>query len=488
MSSKPDSLYENQRLRWFIYTTALIWTLVILGLGVVGVQQTQQDTWELALREARANFNKDQAFRFWAAHHGGVYVPITDRTPPNPKLSHIIERDISTPSGIKLTLMNPAYMVRQLSEGFSDLYGIKSHITSLKLMREENKPDDWERQALLLFEQGVKEVAEYAERNGKPHLRLMQPMITREKCLKCHDFQGYKVGDIRGGVSVAVPMESYLSKERGEIVTNSLSFLVLWLVGIAGIAIAGYRLLNEDRERSVAELKLRNQEQSLRHANQDLAQFAAVASHQIQEPLRLIGSYTGLIRRRYKDKLDKAGNEYIEYAVGSAERLQNLINDLLTYSHIGSIEPGQHVTESGKVLEGILESINTEAEIHREAMPLVNVDPEHLRRLFRYLLDNALEYSDDELPRIHVSAELEDAMWHFQVRDNGIGIAREHRQRIFNLFERLHNQAERAGTGAGLALSKRIVELYGGRIWVTSQLGEGSIFHFTLPGTQKSLE
>ncbi len=177
----------------------------------------RDQTIALAKKEALTNFNKDIAFRYWATEHGGVYVPTSDKTPPNPYLSRIQERDIATPSGRKLTLMNPAYMIRQVMEEYEKLSGVKGRITSLKFLNPKNAPDSWERQALTDFEKGVKEVFEVINVSEKPHLRLIRPLITKEGCLKCHRHQGYKVGDVRGGIGVSLPLSSYYKIEQQAI-------------------------------------------------------------------------------------------------------------------------------------------------------------------------------------------------------------------------------------------------------------------------------
>jgi PAS domain S-box-containing protein len=192
----------------------------------------------LALREARANFNKDQAIRHWATSHNGVYVFVDERTPPSPYLSHIPERDIKTPSGKLLTLMNPAYMIRQLMEDYADQYGIKGHITSLKPLRPENFPDKWEKKALESFETGVDEVFEFTEIDGEPYLRLIRPMIALEGCLKCHGFQGYKVGDVRGGVGVSLSMSSLLNLQHKSIRILYISHGLILFLGLAGVTLA----------------------------------------------------------------------------------------------------------------------------------------------------------------------------------------------------------------------------------------------------------
>ncbi len=185
------------------------WTTILAVIVIVDWRSTQDAALDLALSEARAHLNRDQAFRLWAATYGGFYVPVSEHTPPNPYLAHIPERDIETPSGTKLTLMNPAYALRQMNENFAGLFSNPGHITSLNPLRPQNEPDDWERGALLALSEGAEEVQEQIEIDGESYLRLMRPIVTEAGCLKCHAQQGFEVGDISGGTSIAVPIASY---------------------------------------------------------------------------------------------------------------------------------------------------------------------------------------------------------------------------------------------------------------------------------------
>jgi len=266
---------------WVTYAlvSALCWTLAI-GLSLAwNANKINSEHRQLAILEARANFNKDQAFRHWATRHGGVYVPVTEHTPPNPNLSHIPERDIATPSGRKLTLMNPAYMMRQLMEDYDREYGITGHITSLKPIREENSPDQWETEALMSFEQGVEEAVELTEIKGEPYLRLMRPMVTEKGCLKCHGHQGYAAGDIRGGVSVSVPLRNYLAMDGREARTTAVDHGILWALGMAAIAFGSIHLGRNEKRRLQSEEKLRQNEK-----------FLQTVIDGIAEPVMLIGS------------------------------------------------------------------------------------------------------------------------------------------------------------------------------------------------------
>ena len=238
MSDHSRTVQHRIRLGYYMLALAAGWTFLVAVSLFWGISQNRQTTRELATKEARTHFAKDQAFRFWASSHGGVFVPANERTPPNRYLAHVPERDITTPSGKKLTLMNPAYMIRQLHEEFADLYGVQGKITSLKPLNQKNAPDKWEESALKAFEDGMDEQFEFADIRGKPYLRLMKVMRVKKGCLKCHGFQGYKVGDVRGGVGVSVPMSDYLTKERRGMILLTLTHGMLWLFGIGGIFFA----------------------------------------------------------------------------------------------------------------------------------------------------------------------------------------------------------------------------------------------------------
>jgi signal transduction histidine kinase len=227
-------------------------------------------------------------------------------------------------------------------------------------------------------------------------------------------------------------------------------------------------------------------EAELRRSNTDLEQFAYVASHDLQEPLRMVVSYLQLIERRYEGQLDEAGREFIAYAVDGGKRMQALINDLLAYSRVGRGAADMVPTDLEAVLARArrrLESAIAEndAEVTSDRLPSVRADAAQIEQLFQNLLANALKFRRPERPRVHVSADRLDGEWRVAVRDNGIGIAPEFGERIFQLFQRLHGREEYEGTGIGLAVARKIVERHGGEIWVESAPGEGATFYFTLP-------
>jgi two-component system, chemotaxis family, sensor kinase Cph1 len=232
---------------------ALVWSVLVGGSLLWAMHQEARNTLDVATAAARANISKDLIFRKWATSHGGVYVTPTGHTPPNPYLK-LPDRDVVTTTGKKLTLMNPAYMLRELQSDFADVYGTRSHITSLKLLNPKNAPDAWETGALRAFEQGVKERLEVQQMDGRPYLRMMLPLIAEQGCLKCHAFQGYKVGEIRGGLSTAISLAPYLARERELGISLALTHGAIWLFGLAGLGVS-YR---RDRNLAAERLKAAN--------------------------------------------------------------------------------------------------------------------------------------------------------------------------------------------------------------------------------------
>ena len=239
-------------------------------------------------------------------------------------------------------------------------------------------------------------------------------------------------------------------------------------------------------ERKRAEDKLRGVLAELERSNKDLEQFASIASHDLQEPLRMVASYTQLLAERYEGQLDEKAKKYIAYVVDGAVRLQRLVNDLLAYSRVGTRGNPIETTDAHALLGEAIRNLATTIEeskaiVTNEDLPMVRADAPQLGQVFQNLLANAIKFRGEDFPRVHVSARDEGREWVFSVRDNGIGIDRQYAERIFVIFQRLHTRQEYPGTGIGLAVCKRIVERHGGKIWFESEPGKGSTFFFTVP-------
>jgi len=738
IKSKNIKKDEMLLLKCYKWSLAVVWTLIILSIITWTYSLSHRKAKEILLSEARMILNKDRALRLWAASQGGVYVPQTKKIPANEYLAHIPERDIVTPSGKKLTLMNPAYMLRKIHKEFSDLYGIKEHLTSLILLNPKNKPDKWESKALKAFEGGKKEFTGIAALNGELHLRLMLSLFVVKECLRCHGHQGYKIGDVRGGVSVSIPIDLAMKDAYDEFSKHALSYLALWIIGIFGINIGGSRLSMAILERQKAEKILRGSEKKyrtlidsvnlviaqvdkdynivmgnaalsrivhkpiselvgkkcfktfekqnntckkcpgvlamktgraheseiriekdngtdslflnkafptfdskgeitgfleigeniterkkneellkqqaeiieqvhdcviisdnngiikfwnegayqlygytkqealgkhvsllyysgdfeilrneildqlkkqgryklearvkhksgreifinlslslvkdklrkttnivgysvditqrkqneeeiarqsreLRRSNAELEQFAYIASHDLKEPLRMVGSYVKLLSRRYKGKIDKDADEFIAFALDGVVRMNDLINDLLNYSRVTSKAQKAESIDCNKLLEQTFIDLQViikenNALITYGSLPTIIAERTQMRQLIQNLILNAIKFRGADNPTIDIQAKKEANAWLFSVTDNGIGIKKQFFEHIFAIFRRLHPREEYEGSGMGLAICKRIVEHHGGRVWVESQEGVGSVFWFTIPITHE---
>jgi PAS domain S-box-containing protein len=237
-------------------------------------------------------------------------------------------------------------------------------------------------------------------------------------------------------------------------------------------------------ERRHAEERLRQTAAELARSNADLEQFAYIASHDLQAPLRTVTSYSQLLARRYSGRLDADADEFIRFITSGARRMQSLIDDLLAYARVGSAALVRTPTDLGSLVDQVVADarmLDDQAVIARGPLPTLLVDARQLSQVFQNLLSNALKYRGPEPVRVDISAERRGSDWVFSIRDNGIGVDPTHADRIFLIFQRLHAQSDYEGTGLGLAICKRVIERHGGGIWVESQPGSGATFRFTLP-------
>jgi signal transduction histidine kinase len=239
-------------------------------------------------------------------------------------------------------------------------------------------------------------------------------------------------------------------------------------------------------EHRLAQEQLAKKVQELARSNSDLEQFAYAASHDLQEPLRMVASYTQLLSERYRGKLDAQADKYIQYAMSGAIRMQTLIRDLLAISRVGRPGMAMERTDCNAAVKDALESLRVAIHTNRatvvhQFMPTVMANAVQLRQVFQNLVANAIKFHGPAAPEIQIEAQCQGNEWIFSVKDNGIGIAPEHAVNIFIVFNRLHTRVEYDGNGIGLAICKKIIEQHGGRIWVDSHEGPGATFKFTLP-------
>jgi PAS domain S-box-containing protein len=389
-------------IRRYSVAAGIAWTLIIAGSFSWFYRQQKTNFYEIAQAEARIAFQKDILYRKWVSKHGGVYVPITPETPPNPYLSRISDREITTPSGKKLTLINPAYMTRQVFElAEREESFVKGHITSINPIRPENSPDSWELTSLHAFEKGAKEVSSIQDVNGQQYMRLMRPFLVEQPCLKCHDSQGYKLGDIRGGISISVPMRIFSQHSNENLLVAATTHGFIWILGLGTLAFASTRieksyalvheknnqLKDEIQEREIAQEQLQEQtvileEEIAEHlqtqerllAHTDLLESEIVARNHAEEALNGLNTFNTQILNCSlvgivvydKDLKYRLWNNYMERMTGlpaenvigkhpdeifpflKTEGLLMHLNRALKGEHIGQIEFPFSILQTGK--------------------------------------------------------------------------------------------------------------------------------------------
>ncbi len=430
MKVKANLKRDFYKLYWNTTAIIIMWTLMLIGSIVWNIRHELASTKKLAEKEARAILRKDLAFRIWATSHGGVYVPPDERTPPNPYLSHIPERDITTLEGKPLTLMNPAYMLRQIMSEYQELYGIKGHITSLKLINPINIPDTWERKALETLEQGVEEVATFTTmEGGESYLRLMRPMITTKGCLKCHAHQNYKAGDVRGGVSIAVPLKPYFALQQANITILTVTHGVFFLLGILAIGFVSIRSRQSIIQRKQSEevlLKAHEELESkvdertleLREVNEQLkitideqvqlqdqlirserlaatGKLAASVAHEINSPLQAVTTMLSTLKETYKEDKKLLGN--IDLLKESFFNIRNTVKHLLDLNRPDkgrkqSANINKTIEDTVKLVRSHLKNKRIKLNLSLSPnIPDITVSVQQMSQVFLNLINNAVE-------------------------------------------------------------------------------------------------
>jgi signal transduction histidine kinase len=340
-------------------------------------------------------------------------------------------------------------------------------------------------------------VSLYDGTSGRLTAKMMatRELVVEENVQEGQGLRTFKNEDVQAAVVVPVWAENQIlgvlqlgSRTPRKFLADELRFLAS-VGNLIGIAAQKARLFEDIVD---AKGQLEQTVKDLERSNAELQQFAYVSSHDLQEPLRMVTSYTNLLAKRYKGKLDASADEFIGFAVDGANRMRVLINDLLTYSRAGVAKKQLAPTDCELVLGQTLVVLQVAiqecaAKLTHDPLPTVMGDDVQLGQLFQNLIGNALKYHNGGVPEVHVSSQRQDNDWLFSVKDNGIGIDPRFAEKIFVIFQRLHAREEYSGNGIGLAICKRIVERHGGKIWVESEQGKGSIFYFTLPARSGEL-
>ncbi|MDD2926614.1 MAG: DUF3365 domain-containing protein [Rhodoferax sp.] len=459
-----------------------------------------QESLKLAQYEANAYIDKDIAFRNWATAHGGVYVPPSEVTPPNPYLSFMPDRDVTTTNGKHLTLMNPAYMLREMQSRFSGPLGEKGRITSLKPLNPGNAPDAWERGALLRLEQGAKEVSEISDIDGVAHLRTMRPFGVEPGCLKCHGQQGYKVGEIRGGIDVAIslaPFRDIAGRAQFKLATGHG---VVWCVGLLFLGVFARRAQQRQTERALADEAIRQLNEDLENKVRERTQQLLAAQEALvrKEKLAMLGQVAGNVGHELRNPLGVMSNavfflqtvlpqaddivkEYLNIIRNEVAVSERIVADLLDAVH--TREPSAETVNVRELIEQTLRKYTVAPSVSVQlnipaTLPPLRVDALQIQQALRNLLSNAVDAMPDGGTLEIAALENRSAgTITIHVRDTGTGMTSPVQAQLFQpLFT-----TKARGIGLGLVVVKNLIQANGGNVQVESEVGKGSVFSVTLP-------
>jgi signal transduction histidine kinase/ActR/RegA family two-component response regulator len=512
-------------LRSHLLAACLAWTVLVAAAAVISVNASRESMLEQARVAARVAFEKDLTFRRWSTAHGGVYVRITPQNPPNPYLT-VPDRDVTTTSGLRLTLINPAYMMRQVYELQQTTATVQGHITSLDPVRPDNGADVWEHAALLSFAQGGEERYALGDIDGKPFLRIMRPVLVEPLCLKCHAGQGYRLGEVRGGISVSVPMEGHLQQYRIQTRKSLTGYGLVWAIGLTGLVAGGIRLrrsMNQEREARLAaqaaqvEAERAQGEAEAERAEAEKARSAAEAaseakseflanmSHEIRTPLN---GMLGMLQLLDGNQCPEDQGSYVRMAYDSGRRLLALLTDVLDFSRLESgelellcqpfsvrelLDDAASVFGAACLEHGITLTAGADASVPET----LSGDAARLRQLLFNLLANAVKFTPAGSVALEVWARPAAGFpgqirLYIHVRDTGIGLADEVVAHVFGHFTQADGSFTRKyqGAGLGLAIVKGIVARMDGTIAVDSEPGRGTSMYvqvrLTLPEDAQS--
>jgi two-component sensor histidine kinase len=422
---RHSSRNGQQRMpKWNFLLLAVSWTILLAVLAGEVYHHAYSTFLDVVTASARDTFSRDLLYRLWAAEKGGLYVPVSAQTPPNPYLSHVFERDVSTPSGRQLTLVNPAYMTRQVHELGQEQYGLRGRISSLRPLRPENLSDEWEKEALLAFERGAAEVFSLETLDNELFLRFMRPMVTEQMCLKCHAGQGYKVGDIQGGISVSVPWSQALESLRELQLTMLYSFGPIWVLGMLALIVGRYRT-NQDF------LKGLRSEADLRDSLKEKEMLLREVHHRVKNNLAVVSALLDMQRQSVVDPESAAALMDLDGRIKSMALVHEKLysnKNLAWIDFQDYLETFLQELRSSFDMRGCIRCIAAAHGVRLGldlAIPCGMIVNELVTNAFKYAFPGESPCDGRDHSEINVSMRADNEHYTLVVADNGVGLPLE---------------------------------------------------------------
>lgn len=487
--SKPREIPPYQHYLWI---TVIVWSVALLGSVTWNIVGVNQDLIEDARLQALVAFEKDINYRRWNAGHGGVYVKVSPDAMPNPHLSGLAQRDKSTLDGDSLTMINPAFMTRQLHELEVHQSGIRGHITSLNPIRPENEADEWETQALQQFESGKEEVTSIERMDDTEYFRFMKPLITEKACLPCHHQQGYQEGDVRGGISISIPLQPLRSVAQKSIFRISVAHALIWLTGAIGAVFSIVRIGEATRKKFEADRQLKRSERQYRLLAKELKEsndvqelLIDIITHDLRNPAGVIHSLSGMLNKEIPE------NEKVELIRSSSIRLIEVMEHAKALAQAFSGEQLEtQVYTLAEIIRDVAKEFTTQFQ-EADMTLIIDVDPEFrtqvhpiISEVFVNYLSNVIRHGGSTKEVVIDALEEEDKIT-IRVKDQGQTIAEADRQNIFKRSFQL-SRGSQIGRGLGLSIVKRIAVAHGGDVWVEPNVPNGNSFCLRLPNLKEA--
>jgi signal transduction histidine kinase len=437
----------------------------------------------VVLNKSRSFFDQILVTRAWSSEHNGVYVPITEKTKPNPYLKDP-HKNITSTDGIKFTKINPSYMTRQIAELNKDNYDLRFHITSLNPIRPENKATENEKKALQEFELGVKEKLEFHENDTIHEYMYMAPLVTQKSCLLCHSHQGYREGDIRGGISISFSAKPYTDGVNKQILSLGIVHFIILILGYAGIV-----LYHINTKKHFSLIKIKNDELNKTISTKD--KFFSIIAHDLRSPLATILGYLDLLQTDYNSISKEEKIDFINDINESAKSSFKLLNNLLLWarSQQNRIKLDIQKHNLKAIITEAIEAYLSGSRVKKISIEIlvpediyIYADLFTLQCVISNLFNNAIKFTPKN-GVIFIKAKLKDGFANIQVIDNGVGIPEERINKLFKIEESISTKGteDEKGTGLGLLLCKEFIEKNKGSIQIESTINKGTKVIFQIP-------